>query len=185
MVSWIPETVIFQVRLFLCDSATSFQHFLKFLEGSFVCMKCTWWIFECSDGVLLIFSRVSQDVAEERQKNGWVGGCLSVRTDHTHRRRDVDMCCWRKSELKQATFIWLPLFVGMGGTGASKQKNSYFFVASKTWREVWRDFLQHSANAFALVWLLVFVQRPFSCKRNKFASYTYIYHIIYKCFGKM
>ena len=47
------------VRVFLCDSVTSFQHFLKFLEGSFICMKCTWWIFECSDGVLLLFSRLS------------------------------------------------------------------------------------------------------------------------------
>ena len=69
------------------------------------------------------------------------------------RRRDVDMCCWRKSELKQATLIWLPLFVGVGGTGASKQKNSW-------WREAC-DLLQHSAQ------LLVLIQSTFQLQAKE------------------
>ena len=50
------------------------------------------------------------------------------------------------------SLIWLPLSVGVGGTGASKQKNS--------WREAC-DFLQHSAQ------LLVFVQSTFQLQAKQ------------------
>ena len=72
----------------------------------------------------------------EQTRFGWLAECTDGPHAQTQRCRDVDMCCGRKSQLKQATNIWLPLFVEVGGAGTIKQKNLCFFVASKTWREV-------------------------------------------------